>query len=164
MAQSVLGKINYLTEEQYRKAKEEGNIDPNQIYLTPDDSDMVDILKAVYPVGSIYISVNSTSPATLFGGEWEQLKDRFLLGAGDIYNNGTTGGEAEHTLTVEEMPSHKHDINYDQIWNTSGGKVSIGTTNGGPYGGSGYVKSAGGDKPHNNMPPYLAVYMWKRTA
>ena len=61
-----------------------------------------------YPVGSIYMSVNSTSPASLFGGTWEQLKDRFLLGAGDTYTNGSTGGESTHTLTVDEMPSHTH--------------------------------------------------------
>lgn len=67
------------------------------------------ILKAVYPVGSIYMSMTDTNPNVLFGfGTWEQVKDRFLLSAGDTYKAGNTGGEATHSLTVDEMPSHKH--------------------------------------------------------
>lgn len=54
------------------------------------------ILDLVYPIGSIYISVNSTSPSTLFGGEWTQLKDRFLLGAGSTYIAGEKGGTTTH--------------------------------------------------------------------
>lgn len=68
------------------------------------------MLNAVYPVGSIYMSVNSTSPSSLFGGTWVQLKDRFLLGAGDTYSNGATGGAATHTLTAAEMPGHTHTV------------------------------------------------------
>ena len=67
------------------------------------------IVNLIYPVGSIYLSVNSANPQTLFGGTWEQLKDRFLLGAGDGYSAGSVGGEATHKLTTNEMPSHKHD-------------------------------------------------------
>ena len=59
------------------------------------------ILDKIHPVGSIYISENSTSPATLFGGTWERVKDRFLLAAGDTYSAGSTGGSATHTLTVD---------------------------------------------------------------
>ena len=64
-----------------------------------------------YPVGSIYLSVNSTNPGTIFGGTWEQIKDRFLLACGSTYSNGSTGGEAKHTLTTNEMPSHSHALN-----------------------------------------------------
>jgi len=71
---------------------------------------VTDILNLVYPVGAIYMSVNSTSPATLFGGTWTQLKDRFLLGAGDTYSNGSTGGAATVTLTTQNMPSHNHSL------------------------------------------------------
>ena len=67
------------------------------------------ILSKVYPVGSIYISVDSTSPATLFGGTWVQLKDRFLLGVGDTYSSvNATGGEATVTLTTSQITSHTH--------------------------------------------------------
>ena len=123
-----------------------------------------DLLDLVYPVGSIYLSVGSTSPATLFGGTWTQIKDTFLLGAGDDYTLGDTGGEATHTLTIAEMPSHVH--NTDKYYNTdqggndfygsnaTGSKVT--TANG--------MVAAGGGQAHNNMPPYLVVSIWKRVS
>lgn len=133
-------------------------------HLNHIEDGIIDLLM-VYPVGSIYISVNSTSPASLFGGTWEILNDVFLLAAGSYANAGTFGGEATHTLTVEEMPSHKHS------------KAAINTLSSGVYAGrwalgstsasgatTDYTNSTGGDAAHNNMPPYLAVYMWKRVA
>ena len=78
----------------------------------------------IYPVGSIYLSVNSTNPQYLFGGIWEQIKDRFLLGAGDSYYAGSTGGEAMHTLTQNEMPRYSHRINEsstEQRWSGEDG-------------------------------------------
>ena len=68
------------------------------------------LLNLVYPVGSIYWSSNNTNPATLFGGTWTQIKDRFILAAGDSYSNGATGGAATVTLTVNNMPSHSHSF------------------------------------------------------
>lgn len=127
----------------------------------------------VYPVGSIYMSVNATSPATLFGGTWEQIKDTFLLSAGDTYSAGATGGEAEHTLTVDEMPSHGHDVDTTHggtgcgFWasNASGGS-SWAVLTGQKSGSMGYLYATdtGGGQAHNNMPPFLVVYVWKRTA
>jgi len=116
----------------------------------------------IYPVGSIYMSVNNTSPATIFGGTWEQIKDTFLLSAGDTYTAGATGGEATHTLTTDEMPSHIHSIH-------DVGAAGTGTA---IYGGvrlnqvyaNNNSGSTGGGQAHNNMPPYLVVYVWKRTA
>ena len=67
-------------------------------------------LNLVYPVGSIYWSSNNTNPGTLFGGTWTQIKDKFILAAGDSYSNGATGGAATVTLTVSNMPSHSHTI------------------------------------------------------
>ncbi len=116
-----------------------------------------------YPIGSIYMSVNNINPSEFFGGTWEQIKDRFLLSCGSTYKAGATGGEATHQLTVNEMPSHSHGIKFDQAW-SFGGTTSIATTSGGPYGGNGYLYDSGGNQAHNNMPPYLAVYVWKRTA
>lgn len=66
------------------------------------------IVDLIYPVGSIYMSTNSTDPATFLGGTWTQLKDKFLLGAGDTYENGDSDGDSTHKLTIEEMPSHTH--------------------------------------------------------
>ena len=122
----------------------------------------------IYPIGAIYLSVSATNPAILFGGKWEQIKDRFLLAAGDIYAIGTTGGEATHKLTIEEMPSHKHQIktNNDD-WNNSPNGGNYGTTHDGAnswYNTNWYTENSGGNAAHNNMPPYLTVYMWKRVA
>lgn len=125
-------------------------------------------LEQVYPVGAIYISTASTDPATLFGfGTWSRILGQFLLAAdGRTYVTGTTGGEATHTLTESEMPTHTHDI--------EGGATNVIAwvgANNGNYGlASGKtvrgrsILDAGGGQPHNNMPPYYAVYMWERTA
>ncbi len=121
----------------------------------------------IYPVGSIYMSVSSTSPASLFGGTWEQLKDRFLLGAGSTYTNGNTGGSATHKLSVNEIPSHSHPVkerNNGQSVTTTGWSLSI---ENGKYTSNTadmYVGNTGGGAAHNNMPPYLVVYMWKRVS
>ena len=69
------------------------------------------IFNLVYPVGSIYMSANTTSPAVLFGGTWEQIKDRFLLCSGSTYKSGATGGSSttgSTTLSVDQIPSHQH--------------------------------------------------------
>lgn len=130
-----------------------------------DVSSLVDLF---YPIGSIYMSTNQTDdPQSRFSGTyWLPIYDRFLLAAGSTYKAGSTGGEATHTLTAVEMPTHRHSIYYPNA--------------GGPYGdanisypeGSGVKKTwqaemckteiAGDGVAHNNMPPYLAVYMWRR--
>ena len=125
-----------------------------------------DINDKLYPVGSIYLSVNDTNPGTFIGGTWERIKDRFLLAAGDSYAAGSTGGEAQHTLTVDEMPEHSHSQRLE--WSNIIGYGIPGEVNN-P---SAHARvdtnintgSAGGSQPHNNMPPYIAVYMWVRTA
>ena len=117
---------------------------------------------ASWPVGSIYMSMIATSPATLFGGTWVRMENRFLLGAGSEYVAGATGGEAKHTLTGNEMPSQYHLIAMNQAgeseyWGPMGAVMQDGHI-------ANTTKPAGGDQPHNNMPPYIAVYMWRRTA
>lgn len=129
--------------------------------------DVSTVLDKVYPVGSIYMSVNSTNPKTLFGGTWVQIKDRFLLAAGTTYKAGTTGGEATHTLTTSEMPSHNHAVYYPNAGaadHSAPGNYPDGPSDSTYYAVGSYTSSAGGGGAHNNMPPYLAVYIWKRTA
>jgi len=145
-------------------------------------------INKVYPVGSIYISVNNTNPSTLFGGQWEQIKDKFLLAAGDAYTNGSTGGEASHTLTVNEMPSHNHGSksltgNFRPITYKSNpgqtGIISLSGSNaadrtmssGSAFGAQTFHVNAththdsnGGGAAHNNLPPYFVVTMWRRIA
>lgn len=123
------------------------------------------LLDAFYPVGSIYQSVNSTSPATLFGGgTWERIEDKFLLAAGGTYAAGSTGGEASVSLTVEEIPSHNHTVSL-MARNVYGGNDTYGALNNDGTATYSYTTTAtGGGQPHNNMPPYQAVYAWQRTA
>lgn len=129
-------------------------------HLNHIEDGIIDLLM-VYPVGSIYISVDATSPASLFGGTWEILNDVFLLAAGSYANAGTFGGEATHTLTVEEMPSHSHSVPYmpgrdtGTEWVGQSGTAASQTRD---------TATNGDGAAHNNMPPYLAVYMWKRVA
>lgn len=120
--------------------------------------------QGAYPVGAIYLSVTDANPASLFGGTWERIGGRFLLGADSTYAAGSTGGESAHTLTVDEMPRHNHEI--DNL-NSSGNDTPFMTVQAQEkkgYGGNVQTMYAGGGKARNNLPPYLAVYMWKRTA
>lgn len=128
----------------------------------------VNVAQLVYPVGAIYMSTVKTNPSTLFGfGTWERIQDTFLLAAGTTYAGGSTGGEATHTLTNSEIPSHNHAIFYP---NASAGNdyAPIGYPNVGSkstyWAVGSYTGDVGGGQAHNNMPPYLAVYVWKRTA
>ncbi len=117
----------------------------------------------IYPVGSYYWSEKDTSPAALFGGEWTQVKDRFVLAAGSTYKAGATGGEATHKLTVSEMPSHTHSLR--EYWRIC--RDNLSDIQCADYAGSnayGSTNATGGGKAHNNMPPYIAAYCWRRTA
>lgn len=116
-----------------------------------------------------WASPDPTSPASLFGGTWEQIKDSFILAAGDTYAAGSTGGEASHTLTVQEIPRDAQTFNVgldkagvdsnlrgvlliqDHInaWSTANESERFWT-------------SRGENAPHNNMPPYKAFYCWQR--
>lgn len=149
------------------------------------------ILNRVYPVGSVYISFIYNSPANFIGGTWEQLADAFLYAA--TSNIGVRGGEASHQLTVNELPSHQHGIpqlegntntagEHSHKYGSSRDLAAPGGNHGTAFQASGYDTSASGShqhtfktntsntgytgatSAHNNMPPYIIVYMWKRTA
>lgn len=184
-----------------------------------------DLLNFIYPVGSIYMSLNNNNPAYFLGGTWERLYNTFLFAASENYEAGSTGGEKEHILTATEMPKHNHTYNaapsstkgyvlkIDDIpshnhivWSSnqwsnnavglwhdkkayglagvdsSGGSRWWGSTESGDgneligYTGKNgshshgitlsptFTTDTGNNGAHNNMPPYLAVYMWKRTS
>ena len=126
---------------------------------------LVDLLKAVYPVGAFYISATATSPRTVFGfGTWTQIKDRFILAAGDVYAAASIGGEANHTLTIDEIPAHNHSLKTCDAIGPYDSPVRGDGSNEGWASSIHTVANAGGGQAHNNMPPYLTAYVWKRTA
>lgn len=175
-------------------------------------SEVTDLINTIYPVGSIYMSVISTSPQILFGGTWEQIKDTFLLASGDTYASDGDVATAQHgsatvSLTQSEMPRHTHTQNShshkpattDLKFLTSKENIAINGTarafTSQSSSGIHYVYSSDGTKginedsttqsvtatnkyaggtntteatqngsAHENMPPYMAVYCWKRTA
>lgn len=120
----------------------------------------VNLMDIIYPVGSVYSSYTSTSPASRFGGSWTAI-----TGAFPYYNAGTgTGGSNSHTLTIGEMPRHRHALtwklsDYDSgnpefhtsDWNVPGSVLQ-------------YTEYEGGGAAHNNMPAYQTLYAWRRTA
>lgn len=130
----------------------------------------------IYPIGSIYMSINSTSPATLFGGTWTQLKDRFLLGAGSTYSNGTTGGKTNYALraNIGAVNDRADSLGYIGTPTTAlmkNGSRSIYSIIGTQISSFDHWNHATvvSDNDVNNstttiIPPYLVVYMWKRTA
>lgn len=189
-------------------------------------------INKIYPVGSIYMSTSSTNPSNIFGGTWEQIIDRVLIGAGNSYGGGTTGGSTTHThtnpttgstsLSVSQIPSHNHSFsattssngghghqlrysgsgntgylpngseagtlinysgntpgqngifqdragsgytgNFPALQSVGGHTHTISGTSGSTGSGSGHSHSIGNTGSSSNMMPYLAVYMWKRTA
>lgn len=118
------------------------------------------IFDAIYPVGSIYLAYNHTNPGTLFGGTWARIENAFLWGTTSGGTIGQTGGEQMVTLTEAQMPKHNHGGTYTNAgearthaWLASGGSAM------------GYdTVEAGGGQAHNNMPPYIQVSIWRRTA
>ena len=150
------------------------------------------VVNVIYPVGSIYISVNSTNPSSLFGGTWVAFATgRTLVGVdttdADFNAVEKTGGEKTHVLTTNEMPSHTHIQNphsHSDILDNDGNRVTYATGNTANYrvlnqvqqgNASGSWKmqtsnatatnqNTGGGQAHNNLQPYVTVYMWKRTA
>ena len=132
--------------------------------LGGDPIDMSTIYNAIYPVGSIYISYNHVNPSTLFGGTWERIQNAFLWAVDSDGEIGETGGEAEHALTIEEMPLHSHTIpNIKQTGSDTGGAYA--ESWGGGSGSRDLVSdSVGGGQAHNNMPPFINVSIWRRTA
>ncbi|WP_124061629.1 hypothetical protein [Gordonibacter sp. Marseille-P4307] len=142
-------------------------------FVKPDATDLVSqsikdmganwdrLADLLYPVGCIYMSAVNKPPSF---GEWTKIEGRFPLGASSAYPAGSTGGEAKHALTASEMPSHTHSPLLEGQGGSSGGISFSASGASGGYFAGGYIDKAGGGQAHNNMPPYLAVHMWRRTA
>lgn len=144
----------------------------------------------IYPIGKVIYTTRPEDPSTYLGGLWRPIKDRFILGAGDTYLAGDVGGEATHTLTTAEMPSHAHapssqtagamggynmaftvnvGVGHEAVarrqvsTSSSSGIYAMTSNKSGNYiADDGYTTSVGGSAAHNNMPPYKVVYIWER--
>lgn len=128
------------------------------------------LLLMAHPIGSIYSSTATTSPADLFGGTWERIKGAFIWGIDDGETAGTTGGEKAHMLTVNEIPAHAHTENGAvMVWNTKIGNVGADPARK-EMASAALVSpalntgSTGDGQAQNNMPPYYGAYVWRRTA
>lgn len=126
------------------------------------------MFESIYPVGSIYMNTSdNTNPGTLFGfGTWEKIEGRFLLGSSSSHQIGATGGEETHILTTNELPSHDHTMTsyYDNAKGAipdNNGRYSL-PYDSGTITRTQHTNSTGGGEAHNNMPPFLVVYIWKR--
>lgn len=149
------------------------------LYIQHQDGTSTSIIDLIYPVGSIYMSVNSADPGTLFGGTWQQIKDRFLLSAGDTYAAGKTGGSA-NAVVVKHLHKPSTGDGFNAYMSGTVERVRLGTStassaryaivgkknassadaSGLRYAGS--TDYNGVDGAGKNMPPYLAVYVWQR--
>lgn len=129
----------------------------------------------MHPKGALFGSGDPTSPAELYGGTWERIEGKFIMGASDSYPAGSTGGEAKHTLTEDELPRIRDRLNGFAVYNanavgTSGvitlseetGQSNVQLGDGTKY--ATLIMSLGDSQPHNNMPPYYSAYIWRRVA
>lgn len=125
------------------------------------------ILLQIYPVGSIYESINNNDPNEFIGGTWVRLgSGRMFIGAGSSYSIASEGGESDHALNGNEIPVHSHKVGLAQ-YSTKNGIVNS-STRGLDYSQDRNVYittgSTGNSVPHENMPPYVVYYAWERTA
>lgn len=123
------------------------------------------LMSKVWPIGSIYLCLDETDPSVRFGGQWVRIEGSFLLAASKKHPAGETGGAETHTLTEAEMPAHVHaqaDMTWGYDWLDGVGQWSASSSTHDTQ--SYTTKSAGGGQAHNNMPPYLSVYIWQRVA
>lgn len=160
------------------------NISVLHDYIVGEDGNVVfynkqEVFLAVHPVGSIFLSTDGTEPAELYGGTWEQIKDVFLLGASDTYPVKSTGGNATHTQTKEELCPHSHRLmqsGQNAKMNTASmGRNGTLTSDRDEYVAFGdsvqlfssysfTIETVGGGQPMNILNPYYAVNIWRRVA
>lgn len=162
-----------------------GDTEPTDLnikcWISPSGKiDLSALWDQIYPVGSIYITINTTNPSVLFGGVWEKIEGRFLIGTGSNKANTTSywgdlsagnhamplgemGGEAKHTISIDEMPSHSHYGYYLSNMNKNGNTYVAGLSDSKDgISGASVTTNTGGNQAHNNIPPYYAVNMWQR--
>lgn len=151
----------------FNKFKQEFNQRLNEMNDILRNKIKKEILDMSHPIGSYYWSQNNTNPSTIFGGKWQQIRGRFLFAEDQNHAAGSSGGEELHTLSIDEMPGHNHTFpnrtcvfgNIPDIQIQGGGGSKKLYENAGNIANTNNI---GGGKPHNNMPPYIAAFCWRR--
>lgn len=153
-----------------------GSQEPNDpgINVWIDPQGVNNVIDMIYPIGSIYMSVNDTDPAILFGGVWESFgAGRTLVGVdtsqAEFNTVQKTGGEKTHVLSLSEMPSHSHTYNgfpegTQASWEDPYRKLVYINNDTNLYPNQSGLSFTGGNQAHNNLQPYVTCYIWKRTA
>lgn len=144
-----------------------------------DGSIYSNFLLAAHPVGSIYQTISPENPSVTFGGgTWERIEGKFIMGASDTYPVGSTGGEEKHTLTESELPNVTGNVEFQSDGNSQGivngtdgvftmGQMALNAfqpNNRVSEEGTAlqFMMSFGSNLPHNNIPPYYSMYIWRR--
>lgn len=128
------------------------------------------VVERDHPVGSLYISENPTSPAELYGGTWEQIKDSFILAAGDTYPAGSTGGSATKTIARTNLPNESINVKTLYTKGSEGSAFDVisityeHSDGSGNFSHTGKTDPLGNGTPLNILPPYYSVYIWRRVA
>lgn len=178
--------------EKYKEASENEQLQINSLYKqlaayntegSMNVTEMTSLVKQIveqerlkqYPVGSIYISESDTNPGDFIGGKWEKYANgRTLVGEGTSdkdFEVGETGGESTHTLTEAEMPAHSHNTGVGHARCNIPGGMDNYFISGWAYNTGGFAYTydngistnvKGSNSSHNNLQPYITVYMWKR--
>ena len=133
-------------------------------------TELTNHLLSIYPVDSIYTSVSSTNPSSLFGGTWDAFGEgKVLVGkadSGTFDTAGATGGNETHELIEAELPSHTHTVSHTTVADKLYGGTDANRTRTDITGSASdeTTGSTGSGTAHNNLQPYVVVYIWKRTA
>lgn len=133
------------------------------------------VVERDHPVGSLYISENATSPAELYGGMWERIEGRFIMGASDSYPAGTTGGSATHTQAKNEVAGHTHLQRLWVLGHVGNEVMGFGSEQYKVFkasesasilnaGNTGENYNPNGVVPMDILNPYYSAYIWRRVA
>lgn len=129
-----------------------------------------EVFLAVHPVGSIFLSTDGTEPAELYGGTWERIEGRFIMGASDTYPVKSTGGSATKTIAKTNLPDDRLEVFTQYTKGAEGQEYDVVSityehSNGsGDFSRTGRTSSLGDGTPLNILPPYYSMYIWRRVA
>ena len=158
--------INEIKNDVYKKMTTDINELQKQTYNLKIEFQK-DLLEKVHPVGSYYWSQKNISPEELFGGKWESIYGKFIFSTDSNHSVDSTGGEEKHQLTIDEMPSHNHGYQrfnyYSYLYsNINSGSWRYPYRDDSNFSYYPTTNDSGGSKAHNNMPPYITAYCWRR--